>query len=105
LSTWKTIPPPPENVASVVTFTAFYQDIPVLSIWWLSPFHLRIQECPLCSLRHQVTGVYPQVLTVRLIRGRIWQARISGTSEGEADVILLPRGFFEAVLQGLATAA
>ena len=31
-------PPPPENVASVVTFTAFYQDIPALSIWWLSPF-------------------------------------------------------------------
>jgi hypothetical protein len=30
---------PPENVASVVTFTAFCQDIPVLSIWWLSPFH------------------------------------------------------------------
>jgi len=21
-----------------VTFTAFYQDIPALSIWWLSPF-------------------------------------------------------------------
>ena len=34
LSTWKTIPP--ENVASVVTFTTFYQDIPALSIWWLS---------------------------------------------------------------------
>jgi len=31
-------PPPPENVASIVTFKAFYQDIPVLSIWWLSPF-------------------------------------------------------------------
>ena len=27
-----------ENVASVVTFTAFYQDIPALSISWLSPF-------------------------------------------------------------------
>ena len=39
LSTWKTTPPR-ENVASVVTFTAFYQDIPALSIWWLSPFHL-----------------------------------------------------------------
>src|SRR5271157_364085 len=33
--------PPPENVASVVTFTPFYQDIPALSIWWLSPFHPR----------------------------------------------------------------
>src|SRR5208282_1827768 len=32
-------PPPPENVASVGKFTAFYQDIPALSIWWLSPFH------------------------------------------------------------------
>src|SRR5208283_4959255 len=31
--------PPPENVASVVTFTAFYQHIPALLIWWLSPFH------------------------------------------------------------------
>jgi hypothetical protein len=40
LSTWKTIPPPPENVASVLTFTAFFQDIPALSILWLSPFHL-----------------------------------------------------------------
>ena len=29
---------PPENAASVVTFTAFYQDIPALSIWWPSPF-------------------------------------------------------------------
>jgi PEP-CTERM motif len=27
-----------ENVASVVTFTAVYQDIPALSISWLSPF-------------------------------------------------------------------
>jgi hypothetical protein len=27
-----------ENVASVVTFTAFYQDIPALSISRLSPF-------------------------------------------------------------------
>ena len=26
----------PENVTSVVTFTAFYQDIPALSIWWLA---------------------------------------------------------------------
>src|SRR5271157_4712081 len=35
-STWKTIPP--DNIASVVTFTAFYQDIPASSIWWLSHF-------------------------------------------------------------------
>ena len=31
---------PPDNIASVVTFTAFYQDIPASSIWWLSPFHV-----------------------------------------------------------------
>jgi hypothetical protein len=42
---------------------------------------------------------------LRRIRGRIWQARISGTSDGEADVIALPRSLFEAVIQGLATAA
>ena len=49
LSTWKTIPP--ENVASVVTFTAFYQDIPALSIWWLSPCHLFwCQDIPVLSI-------------------------------------------------------
>src|SRR5512143_1403981 len=42
---------------------------------------------------------------LRLIRGRIWQARISGTSGGEADVIPLTRGVFEAVVQGLSAAA
>lgn len=42
---------------------------------------------------------------LRLVRGRIWQARISGTSEDEADVILLPRSFVEAVIQGLSIAA
>ena len=36
---------------------------------------------------------------------RIWQARIGGASGGEADVIQLPQGVFEAVVQGLATAA
>ena len=30
-----------ENVASVVTFTGFDQDIPALSISWLSPFSSR----------------------------------------------------------------
>jgi len=39
--------------SEVVTFTAFYQDIPALSIWWLSPFtfvtfHLR-QPVILCQ--------------------------------------------------------
>src|SRR5271157_2792999 len=33
--------PPPENGASVVTFTAFYQHIPALLISWLSPFPSR----------------------------------------------------------------
>ncbi len=42
---------------------------------------------------------------LRLIRGRIWQARISGTSEGEADLIQLPRSLVEAVVEGLSTAA
>lgn len=42
---------------------------------------------------------------LRLIRARIWQARIGDASGDEADVIQLPRGFFEAVVQGLATAA
>jgi hypothetical protein len=42
---------------------------------------------------------------LRLVRGRIWQARISDTSEGAADVIKLPRSVVEAVIQGLSTAA
>ena len=42
---------------------------------------------------------------LRLIRDRIWQARMSGTSDGEADVITLPRPLFEAVVQGLSIAA
>jgi hypothetical protein len=42
---------------------------------------------------------------LRLVRGRIWEARIRGTSGEEADVIQLPRGFFEAVVQGLSAAA
>jgi hypothetical protein len=42
---------------------------------------------------------------LRLVRVRIWQVRISGMSGGEADVIQLPRGFFETVVQGLSTAA
>jgi hypothetical protein len=42
---------------------------------------------------------------LRLVRGRIWGARISGTSGNDADVIQLPRGFFEAAVQALSTAA
>jgi hypothetical protein len=42
---------------------------------------------------------------LRLVRGRLWQARISDTSGGEAEVIELPRGVLEAVIQGLSNAA
>src|SRR5512147_1907602 len=42
---------------------------------------------------------------LRVIRRRIWQVRISGPSEGGADVIEMPRDFFEAVVHGLANAA
>ena len=42
---------------------------------------------------------------LRLVQGRIWVASISGTSGNEADVIQLPRGFFEAAVQALSTAA
>jgi hypothetical protein len=42
---------------------------------------------------------------LRLVRGRIWQARISDISESTADVIELPRSFVDAVIQGLSAAA
>ena len=42
---------------------------------------------------------------LRLVRSRIWQARISDMSEGKADVIELPRCYFEALIQGLSAAA
>ena len=42
---------------------------------------------------------------LRLVRSRIWQARISDRSEGKADVIELPRCAFEAIIQGLSAAA
>ena len=42
---------------------------------------------------------------LRLVRSRIWQARISDMSEGKADVIELPRCYFEAIVQGLSAAA
>ncbi|MBV8607987.1 MAG: hypothetical protein JO034_11090, partial [Singulisphaera sp.] len=42
---------------------------------------------------------------LRLLRSRIWQARISDRSEGKADVIELPRCDFEAIIQGLSAAA
>ena len=48
-----------ENVASVVTFTAFYQGIPALSISWLSPFPSRVLTCrthgkAICAQMHAV---------------------------------------------------
>jgi hypothetical protein len=42
---------------------------------------------------------------LRLVRRRLWRARISGASEGEADVIELPRSLVEAIIQGLSIAA
>ena len=42
---------------------------------------------------------------LRMVRSRIWQARISDMSEGKADVIELPRCYFEAIVQGLSAAA
>ena len=41
---------------------------------------------------------------LRLIRGRIWEARISGTSEDGVDVIQLPRRIVEAIVYGLSCA-
>src|SRR5512133_509556 len=38
---------------------------------------------------------------LRMVRSRIWQARISDMSEDEIDVIALPRCYFEAIIQGL----
>ncbi len=56
---------PPENVASIVTFKAFYQDILVLSIWWLSPFTFQFGGCHLspfprvdCALSRPARGAY-----------------------------------------------
>ncbi len=42
---------------------------------------------------------------LRMVRSRIWQARISDMSEDEIDVIALPRCYFEAIIQGLSAAA
>ena len=42
---------------------------------------------------------------LRLIRGRIWEVRISSTSEDRADVIQLPRQIVEAIVHGLSSAA
>jgi hypothetical protein len=42
---------------------------------------------------------------LRLIRGRIWEARIGGMSEDGADVIRLPRRIVEAMVHGVASAA
>jgi hypothetical protein len=42
---------------------------------------------------------------LRLIRGRMWQARISQGSEEPADVVQLPRDIVNALVHGLASAA
>jgi hypothetical protein len=42
---------------------------------------------------------------LRLIRSRIWQARISQGSHESSDQIQLPREFLDALIRGLASAA
>jgi hypothetical protein len=69
---------------------------------------LRCHEAGLLSAEQTAWYTKPEPTfsdCLRLVRSRIWEARISGTSEGEADVIQLPRGSFEAVIQGLLTVA
>ena len=69
---------------------------------------LRCDEAGLLSTEQTAWYAKPEPTfsdCLRLVRGRIWQARISGTSEDEADVIQLPRSFVEAVIQGLSIAA
>jgi len=69
---------------------------------------LRCHEAGLLSAEQTAWYAKPEPTfsdCLRLVRGRIWQARFSGTSEDEADVIRLPRDFVEAVVQSLATAA
>ena len=69
---------------------------------------LRCSEAGLLSAAQRAWYAKPEPTfsgCLRLVRGRIWQARISGTSEDEADVIQLPRSFVEAIIQGLSIAA
>src|SRR5512142_1003085 len=66
---------------------------------------LRYHEAGLLSAEQTAWYAKPEPTfsdCLRVIRGRIWQARISDSSGGEADVIRLPRDFFEAVVHGLA---
>ena len=84
----------------------------------LGSFCLRVSEVTLAALRCHEAGLLSAERTawytkeeptfsdcLRLVRGRIWVARISGTSGNDADVIQLPRGVFEAAVQALSTAA
>lgn len=69
---------------------------------------LRCHEAGLLSAEQAAWYAKPEPTfsdCLRLVRGRIWQARISGGLEDGAEVIELPRSFFEAVVQGLSTAA
>jgi len=69
---------------------------------------LRYHEAGLLSAEQTAWYAKPEPTfsdCLRLVRGRIWQARISGTSEDEADVIPLPRSFVEAVIQELSITA
>jgi hypothetical protein len=69
---------------------------------------LRCHEAGLLSAEQTAWYVKEQPTfsdCLRLIRGRIWEARISGTSEDGADVIQLPRRIVEAIVHGLSSAA
>jgi hypothetical protein len=69
---------------------------------------LRCSEAGLLSAEQTAWYAKPEPTfsdCLRLVRGRIWQARISGTSEDEAEMIQLPRSLVEAVIQGLSIAA
>jgi hypothetical protein len=69
---------------------------------------LRYHEAGLLSAEQTAWYAKPEPTfsdCLRLVRGRIWRARICGTSEDEADVIPLPRSFVEAVIQELSITA
>jgi hypothetical protein len=69
---------------------------------------LRCHEAGLLSAEQTAWDVKPEPTfwdCLRLVRARIWQVRIRGMAEGEADVIEFPRSFFEAVVQDLSTTA
>ena len=74
----------------------------------ITPAALRCHEAGLLSAERTAWYAKPEPTfsdCLRLVRGRLRQARIRDRSEGTADVIELPRSVVEAVIQGLSTAA